>query len=181
MTPPITNFDTPTHNTPRGRPPGDIWERFWSKVDQSGGPDACWPWTSVVPANGYGRFKAGGHNGKVVGAHRLAYYFAYGPTEAYLDHTCHSSSRDCPGGSACLHRRCCNPAHLEPVSHAENMARGVKKYLSRPGNGGGMVPIGAFVHKDLVAIIETYARQQGVNRSEAVRRGLGKAFKWPAP
>jgi hypothetical protein len=29
-------------------------ERYWSKVDKSGGPDACWPWTAGRSAGGYG-------------------------------------------------------------------------------------------------------------------------------
>src|SRR5438874_974236 len=28
---------------------------FWSKVDKSGGPDACWPWTGCINAWGYGK------------------------------------------------------------------------------------------------------------------------------
>jgi hypothetical protein len=40
-----------------------------------------------------------------------------------IDHTCHNGT-DCVGGFACLHRRCCNPAHLEAVTHRENLLRG---------------------------------------------------------
>lgn len=27
--------------------------RFWSKVDRTGGPDACWPWRAATTAQGY--------------------------------------------------------------------------------------------------------------------------------
>jgi hypothetical protein len=29
--------------------------RFWKQVDQSGGPDACHPWTGELDLDGYGR------------------------------------------------------------------------------------------------------------------------------
>lgn len=29
-------------------------ERFWPKVDKSGGPDACWPWLGGINGDGYG-------------------------------------------------------------------------------------------------------------------------------
>ena len=31
-------------------------ERFWSKVDTSAGPEACWPWLSTRIPTGYGQF-----------------------------------------------------------------------------------------------------------------------------
>ncbi len=30
----------------------DWLTRFWAKVDQSGGPDACWPWTGACSLAG---------------------------------------------------------------------------------------------------------------------------------
>ena len=30
--------------------------RYWSKIDRSGGPDACWPWTAGKDSWGYGVF-----------------------------------------------------------------------------------------------------------------------------
>jgi HNH endonuclease len=99
------------------RPPAD---RFREKVDTSGGPDACWPWTAHTD-KGYGLFRA---IDGCVGAHRFAWELANGPIPdgATIDHVCHNGT-DCAGGVTCLHRRCCNPAHLEPVSMAENVAR----------------------------------------------------------
>lgn len=34
-------------------------ERYLAKVDRSEGPDACWPWTSVIKDKRYGVFWAG--------------------------------------------------------------------------------------------------------------------------
>lgn len=42
---------------------------FWSRVDQSAGPDACWPWLGAVNRKGYGRRH---YQGKVTLAHRVA-------------------------------------------------------------------------------------------------------------
>lgn len=105
----------------RPRPRRDRSERFWSKVDKSGGPDACWPWTDTPNRDGYGTFYWG------VGqklAHRVAWFLTYGewPTNQ-LDHTCHNGT-DCNLSDRCPHRRCVNPAHLENVLGRVNILRG---------------------------------------------------------
>src|SRR3990167_4627906 len=86
-------------------------DRFWSKVDRSGGPEACWPWTAYCDPAGYGRY---GRNGKSERAYRLTYIDTVGPIESglHLDHLCRN-------------RRCVNPAHLEPVTPRLNVLRGV--------------------------------------------------------
>ena len=91
---------------------------FWARVDRSGGPDACWPWLDHINECGYGMFYGGQRR-----AHRIAYQLLVGliPPGLELDHTCHTEA--CPGGRECLHRRCVNPAHLEPVTKSENARR----------------------------------------------------------
>ena len=96
-------------------------ERFWNRVDKGAGPDACWPWTGGTTAKGHGIAKCpperlGGGAGTT--AHRIAYMLLVGPIPdgMHLDHLC----RNPP---------CCNPAHLEPVTPAENQRRGLKGEL----------------------------------------------------
>lgn len=82
-------------------------DRFWEKVDQNA-PGGCWLWTDFL-ARGYGRISIGG---RMVRAHRFAYELLVGPVPEGLeiDHLCRV-------------RHCVNPAHLEPVTHAENLRR----------------------------------------------------------
>ena len=110
--------------------------RFWAKVDPNGPipahcPDLgpCWEWTGARGSKGYGHFLIGSRRDgsrRPVLAHRLAYETLIGPIPKGLesDHLCHNGS-GCPGGHDCLHRTCANPAHIEPVSHAENVRRGI--------------------------------------------------------
>lgn len=86
------------------------------------GPGDCIHWTGTIQA-GYGRMTVAG---QTIGVHRVAYELRYGPipAELVLDHLCHSRDPHCVGGRACLHRRCINPEHLEPVTQTENTRRG---------------------------------------------------------
>lgn len=92
-------------------------EAFWARVERTG-HGGCWVWTGGT-SNGYGHLKWGGRG---MGAHRVAWEIAFGsiPDDREIDHRCHTS--DCRLGVKCPHRRCVNPSHLKPVSHAENMA-----------------------------------------------------------
>lgn len=85
-------------------------QRFWSKVDRSGGADSCWVWLASIWNSGYGQFFPGG--GKNVSAHRYSYELAFGPIPdgLVLDHLCGN-------------KRCVNPFHLEAVTHRENTLR----------------------------------------------------------
>lgn len=84
-------------------------ERFWFKVDKSGGPTACWPFKGArVPAGGYGRALL---NGKLHAAHRYAWVLTHGEPREGL-HVLHR----------CDNPPCCNPAHLWLGTHDDNMA-----------------------------------------------------------
>lgn len=83
-----------------------IWDRFWSKVDKSGGKTACWPWRGVINSNGYGYFRIGR---RVVRAHRVAYALVFGDIEEGFDIL-----------HACDNRPCCNPDHLSEGTQSEN-------------------------------------------------------------
>lgn len=72
-------------------------------------PDGCWLWTGCVNSKGYGNV---GIAGNVHLTHRVAYEALRGPIPPGLtvDHLCRAKT-------------CCNPAHLELVSRAENSRR----------------------------------------------------------
>lgn len=94
----------------------DVPKRFWEKVNKSGpipiarpelGP--CWIWEGNIDYKGYGNIWFRGKHRK---AHRVAYRAIVGKiTKPQLDHLCRV-------------RGCVNPAHLEPVTNKENLARG---------------------------------------------------------
>lgn len=101
--------------------------RFWSKVDRSGGPDACWPWLASKRSSGYGQIALGG---TVVGAHRVAWEIANGPVPDGLS-VCHNCpDRDDPS--------CVNPAHLWLGTQKENVADTIDKgrKMGRPPRYG---------------------------------------------
>lgn len=89
----------------------------------AGQTDDCWPWQGRINRKGYGQMLV---DGKWPSVHRWIYEFCYGPLadDLVIDHTCHNRDASCPAGPACLHRRCCNPAHLEAVTVGENIRRG---------------------------------------------------------
>lgn len=110
--------------------------RLWAKIEVRG-PDECWPWTGSVNGDpvygGYGQIREAERGSRTLRVHRVVYELTYGqvPEGRVVDHTCHNGS-GCEGrGPTCLHRRCCNPAHLEAVTHAENMSRGYHRNEAR--------------------------------------------------
>lgn len=118
------------HNElPALKPGPDPVETFWSRVDQTGGPEACWPWTRAINGNGYGSLS---WQNKSATAYRVAYELTHGPVPEgmHLDHLCHTNDETCRGGKTCPHRRCANPAHLEPVTNLVNVMRGRSPHAS---------------------------------------------------
>lgn len=95
---------------------------FWSRV-VVGREDECWLWVGPIHPGGYGKTS---ENGKKFYAHRRAYELTYGPIPPGLDidHVCHNQDPSCEGGDGCLHRRCCNPAHLRAATRSENLKAG---------------------------------------------------------
>lgn len=96
--------------------------RFWSKVDRSGGPDACWLWTGMRTPEGYGVFRLAGRN---YGAHRVALAIDGRDPGSLLG--CHSC--DAPP--------CCNPAHLWLGTVAQNIADRDAKGRTASGERNG--------------------------------------------
>lgn len=89
-------------------------DRFWEKVDATGG---CWNWTAGTDSSGYGTFNAGKEWG-TVSAHRFAWQILVGPIPdgLELDHRCFNT-------------RCVDPDHLEPVTHQQNVDRSRRSRL----------------------------------------------------
>jgi hypothetical protein len=83
-------------------------ERYLSRIDRSGGPDACWPWTWGCTNKGYGALRV---NGRSTYAHRFGYEQLVGPIPdgLFVRHTCDNPP-------------CQNPAHWVVGTHIDNMA-----------------------------------------------------------
>jgi hypothetical protein len=119
---------------------------FWAQVDSSGGSEACWPWLGHRTKKGYGKVQAAG---ALRQAHRVAYVMAVGdvPPNLHIDHLC----RNPP---------CCNPAHGEAVSNAENLRRspilraaaleGIKKLHARRAAAALLAPAKPGPHRSIV-------------------------------
>ena len=85
------------------------WELFEQSVYKRT-PDECWTWTRAHNDQGYGQLWSGG---RMVYTHRFAYEHYVGPipTGYDIDHLCKNTG-------------CCNPFHLQAVTHRENIRRG---------------------------------------------------------
>lgn len=94
-------------------------ERFWALVDKGPNEGGCWLWLGHLTPAGYGQYSFGDR--ATTGAHRLAYELttAIIPAGLHLDHLCRI-------------RQCVNPAHLEPVTPAENNRRSARVYAASP-------------------------------------------------
>lgn len=88
-----------------------LFAKFFEPTDTG----ECWLWKGSFNSHGYGRF---GHPAKM--AHRLVYEMYRGPIPEglHLDHLCRTKA-------------CVNPAHLEPVTPAVNIQRGLNSYALR--------------------------------------------------
>lgn len=94
-------------------------ERVLERVVPAQG--GCIVWTGST-LSGYGQIRDAGVHKQ---AHRVVYEALVGPIPEglELDHLCHSRNKDCREVDECPHRRCVNPAHLEPVTRQENNRR----------------------------------------------------------
>jgi len=105
------------------RPRKSVSERFWGRVDKSGGPEACWIWTGYTsrrPGHNYGTLQL--PDGPAL-AHRLSYELHHGaiPAGKCVLHTCDNPP-------------CVNPAHLWLGTLGDNNRDRARK--GRNGDGG---------------------------------------------
>lgn len=97
------------------------FSEYWAAMPK---PEiGCWAWPGFVDDEGYGRGFASREESQYT--HIIAFERENGPVPKglTLDHACHSESLGCLGGDTCLHRRCCRPSHLEPLTIWENVQR----------------------------------------------------------
>lgn len=88
--------------------------RYEVKVDRTGGPDSCHPWTASLTTKGYGQMNVGGRKVEV---HRWAYQTFLDPTlrdDEVVRHTCDNPA-------------CQNPRHLVKGSHKDNAQDAVRR------------------------------------------------------
>ncbi len=96
-------------------------DRFWSKVDKSGGPDSCWPWLLCCDGRGYGMFSLPRGNTKMIRSNRMALIL-------YLDRELTDKEEAC---HSCDNPTCCNPSHLFVGTHRDNMEDYGSKHFAK--------------------------------------------------
>lgn len=104
-----------------GAPARPLAERIQEKIEID--PIAgCWLWTGRLYPGGYAKISIG-HRGTAL-VHRLTYEMHKRPIPEgmQIDHLCRV-------------RRCVNPDHLEPVTHAQNARRGAWAVKTHCKNG----------------------------------------------
>lgn len=114
--------------------------------------ESCWIWRSTLDRDGYGKF---GRHGRHLTAHRFAYLWARGPIPSGLviDHLCRV-------------RSCVNPDHLEAVTQAENVARG----LHMPGEANPSARLTA------AQVADIRARHEAGQSGRSIARLYGVGF-----
>lgn len=94
---------------------------WFGDSSQEVGP--CFLWSGRLTEDAYPLFDVAGQG--PVRAHRwvVEQCGIVIPAGHTVDHLCHTFSVDCPGGLACLHRRCVRLDHLEVLTNRDNVLR----------------------------------------------------------
>jgi len=140
---------------------------FWLSVDRRG-PDECWEWQGYRGPCGYGRLTWQNQPGKL--AHRVAFSLAGGDCSRVVRHRCDN-------------RACCNPAHLQPGTQADNIrdavARGRQHHPTGEKNGRAVLTEAHVTRIKAVARHGNYSalgREYGVSPSAVWR--IAKGIGW---
>lgn len=94
----------------------NLWTRLWAKVDGTGGPGACWPWTGALSKKRRGyrpNMQIGGRRSPNVNPAHLVCAAFRGPKPTPE----HEVGHTCPEGE---NPRCVNPRHLRWMTRREN-------------------------------------------------------------
>ena len=90
----------------------ELFDKITSRIEVR--PETgCWIWLGGDSGNGrgggYGRIRV---SGDMMAVHRVMWMLIHGPISSrrQVDHTCRN-------------RACCNPAHLQDVTHKQNQRR----------------------------------------------------------
>ena len=138
--------------------------RFWAKVQKSAA-NQCWPWIAKSITWGYGSWRV---RKVLFRANRVAWIL-------------HHKKRP-PGGLKILHschnRACCNPAHLSPGTHLQNMQQMVA--AGRHWRKGTAKPKVYKPHRTPKPIPELTGPDEDRFWSYVDRGGPGECWLWTA-
>ncbi len=139
-----------------------VIQRFWNNVDQSGGPDACWPWIGGKLTNGYGSLRV---DGKHWLAHRRAWYLKHGPV---------------PQGQLVLHEcdnpPCCNDRHHFLGTHKANSEDCKAKDRHARGGRNGHAKLTRDLVEELRAIVPALPRGPGGKLRDGLMKDLVRGY-----
>ena len=160
----------------RRRRDATVEEKFWANINKNGPVPAhrpelssCWVWMLGHYANGYGIVYGSGEGDAHTQyrTHRVAYELCVGPIPEGLeiDHLC-------------LNHGCCNPDHLEAVTHAENGQRAwdtgcqpERLPLTHCRRGHEMTPENSYFRKDCLRGECRECRKMAGERHRLRRKG----------
>ena len=134
-------------------------ERFYERVDTSGGPEACWPWMAGRTTAGYGSFT---RSYRHVLAHREAYEIENGPIPpgAHVLHECDNPP-------------CCNARHLFLGDQASNVADAKQKRRLAVGERHSQSLYSDEIVRKAIAVYRESGRSA---RQVAIEFGFGSQY-----
>jgi len=106
-----------------------ILELFLEKINIS--DNGCWEWQGCYSPNGYGFIRI---NGKNIKTHRFIY-----------EHYCGELITNIEIHHKCENRKCCNPTHLESLSHKEHSQ---KHSVTHCKSGHEFTPESTYIRPD---------------------------------